>query len=66
MSDMGMNVLLIPNHANVIHTKTGTLMIHVYQDDDLYKLQADVQKPKHVKTTRKTPLSKASLGLWHH
>ena len=50
MSDMGMNVLLIPNHANVIHTKTGTLMIHVYQDDDLYKLQADVQKPKHVKT----------------
>ena len=51
MCDMGMNVLLTPNHANVIHMKTGTLMIHAYRDGNLYKLWMDIQKPKHAKAT---------------
>ena len=65
MCNMGMNVLLTPNHADIIHMKTGTLMICGYWDGNLYKLQIDVQKPEHAKATQKIPLSKASLGLWH-
>ena len=51
MCDMGMNVLLTPNHANVIHMKTGTLMIRTCQDGNLYKLWIDVQKPEYAKAT---------------
>ena len=65
MCDVGMNVLLTPKHADVIHMKTGTLMIRAYRDGDLYKLRIDVLKPEHAKAAQKIPLSKASLGLWH-
>ena len=66
LADTGVSIVSNPEYTDLINLKAGKFMDHANQIGDLSKLDVEIIHTNLAHIARAQPLSKASLGLWHH
>ncbi len=66
LADVGVSIISTPEYTDLIKLKTGEFMDCASRFGDLFKLDVEIVCPNAAHIAQTHPISKASLGLWHH